>query len=179
MVEATTSPSSRQASASPAKPAAENSDHLDPFIHRTLQGIGAHVQKPRLTADRLKRPPFRFLYDVVSALRDEFGEKGAPWLVQLQASGVPNSKDSKIAWLDEWARCLSAEIGFDVNISSLKIVCGQAPEDSNLLLQTSWEVIGQGLNKENARNEELGISHVPDRISGVRWSLAHWICIPQ
>jgi hypothetical protein len=37
------------------------------WIVQTQQTLGGVVQKPKLTDNLLKKPPFRFLHDVVSA----------------------------------------------------------------------------------------------------------------
>lgn len=45
----------------------ESSD-LDSEIKKTQETLGKYVKKPALTDKLLKKPPFRFLHDVISAV---------------------------------------------------------------------------------------------------------------
>lgn len=44
-------------------------EDLDPsVIQKTQQKLGKYIQKPQLTEKLLRRPPFRFLHDIVTAV---------------------------------------------------------------------------------------------------------------
>lgn len=37
-------------------------------IQRTQQKLGKYIQRPHLTDKLLKRPPFRFIHDIITAV---------------------------------------------------------------------------------------------------------------
>lgn len=39
------------------------------IIKKTQDTLGKHVKKPALTEKLLKKPPFKFLYDIIVAVR--------------------------------------------------------------------------------------------------------------
>ena len=44
-------------------------DEIDPSVLQTTQQkLGKFIQKPQLTDKLLKRPPFRFVHDIVTAV---------------------------------------------------------------------------------------------------------------
>lgn len=51
----------------------EMGDEIDASIlQRTQQKLGKYIQRPQLTDKLLKRPPFRFLHDIVTTVRRSF-----------------------------------------------------------------------------------------------------------
>ncbi|CAD7961225.1 unnamed protein product [Amoebophrya sp. A120] len=133
--------------------AAEGGPHdlLDEIVAQTQQLLSsANIEKPRLTADRLKKPPFRFLFDFLHALIEKFPEELEDLKTSLPGGGsnssqpqLPNSKQEKCDWLDAWIIAVmqaSADRNPFEPPSSLKVVCGQEAEKTNLLLQRTWDM---------------------------------------
>lgn len=55
------------------KTAEEMGEDLDPLVvQRTQQKLGKYIQKPQLTDKLLRRPPFRFLHDIVTSVSSNF-----------------------------------------------------------------------------------------------------------
>ena len=49
----------------------EMSDEVDAsVIQKTQQTLGKYIQRPQLTDKLLKRPPFRFLHDIITTVSD-------------------------------------------------------------------------------------------------------------
>ena len=47
----------------------EMGDEIDmSIVQRTQQKLGKYIQRPQLTEKLLRRPPFRFLHDIVAAV---------------------------------------------------------------------------------------------------------------
>lgn len=69
-----------------------------PWVQETQIGLGAALEKPRLITDRLKRPPFRFLFDIVTALFEIYGRDLAFFDDLLPSGEMPSSKQDKMDW---------------------------------------------------------------------------------
>ncbi|CAH0550770.1 unnamed protein product [Brassicogethes aeneus] len=114
------------------------------MIKKTQNTLGKFVKKPALTEKLLKKPPFRFLHDILKAVVKETG-----FLKDLYSEAELNSdnvkeKDSKIAFLNKLINAVKSITKTDLNVRSSKIVAGLEPSETNLLLQT----IGQAIDKK-------------------------------
>ena len=91
--------------------------------------------QPKLTDALLKKPPFRFLHDIISEVRRVSGFPGADVLTDFDMdSGNFKDKESKVNYLTKVIAAVSAAVG-PVPVKPLKIVAGLEPENTNLLLQ--------------------------------------------
>eukprot|EP00929_Paragymnodinium_shiwhaense_P007384 TRINITY_DN111284_c0_g1_i1.p1 TRINITY_DN111284_c0_g1~~TRINITY_DN111284_c0_g1_i1.p1 ORF type:complete len:900 (-),score=313.65 TRINITY_DN111284_c0_g1_i1:143-2842(-) len=128
------------ASAAVAEAGAEDAA-LEGWITQTQATLGGLISKPRMLPDRLRKPPFRFLFDVAAevaritgfGLQELFGGQVA------EKPTMPSSRDDKLAFLDTWIQLVNAAFGegnSEVhNVSAQNIVCGAYPEWTNYLLQ--------------------------------------------
>lgn len=73
---------------------------MEDYILETQRTLGQALEKPRLTAERLQKPPFRFLFDIVAAVFELYGLDCLEDLVP--ANYTPSTKQEKIEWLDLW-----------------------------------------------------------------------------
>lgn len=70
-------------------------------IKKTQDTLGKFVKKPQLTEKLLKKPPFRFLHDVVNAvIRDTGFLKGLYKPEELVSDNVKD-RDAKISFLQK------------------------------------------------------------------------------
>lgn len=68
-------------------------------IKRTQDTLGKYVKKPQLTEKLLKKPPFRFLHDVINAvIRDTGFLKGLYRPEELVSDNIKD-RDAKITFL--------------------------------------------------------------------------------
>lgn len=68
------------------------------WIVQTQQTLGTIVNKPKLTDNLLKKPPFRFLHDVVSATCKSTGYTQGLFPEEMLDSKAIKDKDAKIQY---------------------------------------------------------------------------------
>lgn len=77
------------------------------IIKKTQKILGKHVKKPPLTDKLLKKPPFRFLHDIIKAIIKETGFlKGLYSDSELNSDNV-KEKDAKINFLNKLIEAIS------------------------------------------------------------------------
>jgi hypothetical protein len=112
------------------------------WIVSTQNTLGRFVEKPRLMADRLRKPPFRFLFDVAVEVARQTGF-GLSELFRGDLSDKPkppSSRDEKIAFLETWRHLLQWALGPPTSgdlmgVLPVNVVCGAKPEWTNYMLQ--------------------------------------------
>mmetsp|Transcript_87974 Transcript_87974/g.226820 ORF Transcript_87974/g.226820 Transcript_87974/m.226820 type:complete len:838 (-) Transcript_87974:35-2548(-) len=121
--------------------AAEAAEAVEGYITQTQSSLGQLITKPRLLPDRLRKPPFRFLFDIATevarttgfGLAELFGGEVA------EKPTPPGSKEDKIAFLERWIATAMAKLeGQPVSldqVSPANIISGIYPEWTNYLLQ--------------------------------------------
>lgn len=74
---------------------------LEALIAQTTALIGELIQKPKMTAKLLSKPPFRFLHDTISAVitTTGFGE-GLFTPAEMDSANIAD-KDAKVAYLNK------------------------------------------------------------------------------
>ncbi|KAJ8924427.1 hypothetical protein NQ315_007223 [Exocentrus adspersus] len=105
-------------------------------IKKTQKLLGKYVKKPALTEKLLKKPPFRFLHDVVIAVIKETGFLKGLYSADELVSDKVKEKEAKIAFLNKLIDAVKAVSNSDLPVRATKIVAGLEPTKTNLLLQT-------------------------------------------
>lgn len=127
------------------------------------------IRKPRLTEALLRRPPFRFLHDIVTAvqkttgfMKDVFSE------TELDVKALANDREGKLTFLQKLIDAVDSSLDAD----PLKIIAGIEPESTNALLQTLGRRAKEHLQKHVPA---LTISRPPSRRSSAerKFSLNH------
>lgn len=90
----------------------------DEIVKKTQKILGKYVKKPVLTEKLLKKPPFRFLHDVIVAIISETG-----FLKRLFSDNELNStsfteKEAKIAFLNKLIEAVSEYFSVDCTMLS-------------------------------------------------------------
>ncbi|KAH9552071.1 hypothetical protein CY35_09G044800 [Sphagnum magellanicum] len=102
---------------------------------KLLQTETCIVRKPRLTEALLKKPPFRFLHDVISeACRQTGFAKGLFSPEELLSTNIKD-KESKVKYLWKIINCVGITLNASVPARPLKIVAGLEAEQTNVFLQ--------------------------------------------
>eukprot|EP00960_Hanusia_phi_P067477 766639-Hanusia_phi.AAC.5 len=127
---------------------------LDAAVAETQKSLGAVIQKPKLTENLLKKPPFRFLHDIVTEVKRVSGFPSSDILTDFDLdSGNFKDKDSKVAWLNKVIGAVSDAVG-PVTVRPLKIVAGLEPENTNALLQALAKAASGGGGKPAAEEKK-------------------------
>ncbi|CAG9834614.1 unnamed protein product [Diabrotica balteata] len=105
------------------------------IIQKTQKYLGKYVKKPPLTEKLLKKPPFRFLHDVITTTIKETGFlKGLYSDYELVSDNVKD-KDAKVAFLNKLIDAIKSLSDNNLSVRASKIVAGLEPTNTNLLLQ--------------------------------------------
>lgn len=111
------------------------SEPLEPWIVATQSSLGAIITAPKLTDKLLRKPPFRFLHDVVTNFI-----KAASFPVGLYSDDMLDSskcveKEQKLAFLQSLVNVVQVATGKQTSAKPAKIIAGSEPEGTNDLLQ--------------------------------------------
>eukprot|EP00331_Platyophrya_macrostoma_P012848 CAMPEP_0176413482 /NCGR_PEP_ID=MMETSP0127-20121128/4725_1 /TAXON_ID=938130 /ORGANISM="Platyophrya macrostoma, Strain WH" /LENGTH=520 /DNA_ID=CAMNT_0017793271 /DNA_START=58 /DNA_END=1620 /DNA_ORIENTATION=+ len=111
------------------------SEPLEPWIAATQTNLGAVITAPKLTDKLLRKPPFRFLHDIVTNFI-----KAASFPVGLYSDDMLDSskcveKEQKLAFLQSLVTVVQAATGKQTTAKPAKIIAGAEPEGTNDLLQ--------------------------------------------
>ena len=102
--------------------------HVPPHPHATLPSS-------QLTDNLLKKPPFRFLHDVVSEVIRNTGYARGLFDDRESDSANIKDKETKVAWLNKIIACVSLSLDEHLPARPLKIVAGLEPERTSEFLQ--------------------------------------------
>lgn len=132
-------------------------EDIDPaVIKKTQEILGSVIKKPALTEKSLKKPPFRFLHDVITNVIKSTGFlKGLYSADESQSENVKD-KDSKIAFLQKAIDALSLVTNQPVNLKPSKVVAGHDPQKTNLFLQILGTSAKNKLDSKEAVEKILG-----------------------
>ncbi|XP_034176946.2 intraflagellar transport 54 isoform X1 [Osmia lignaria lignaria] len=120
-------------------------------IKKTQDLLGKYFKKPPLTEKLLKKPPFRFLHDIVLAVINESGFlDGLFTEEELNSENIKN-KEAKLAFLTKLIDVVKLATGINLTVRANKIVSGQEPTKTNELLQA----IGKALDKKISSKEAI------------------------
>ncbi|KAE8742936.1 hypothetical protein FOCC_FOCC011430 [Frankliniella occidentalis] len=113
-------------------------------IKKTQDSLKKHIKKPPLTEKLLKKPPFRFLHDIVTNVIKETSFLDGLFTVEELNHENIKDRDGKIAFLDKLISAVKIITGIPLSVRATKIVAGHEPTKTNELLQA----IGLALDKK-------------------------------
>lgn len=123
------------------------SNEVDPeIIKKTQDTLGKYVKKPQLTEKLLKKPPFRFLHDVINAVIKETGFlKGLYTTEELNSENV-KEREAKLSFLNKLIDAVKIITKADLKVRASKIIAGLEATETNLLLQSIGAAISNNLS---------------------------------
>jgi len=107
----------------------------DDYVAATQEIFSDLIKKPKLQDKYLRKPPFRFIHDIVMNTMKATGfPEGLYQGPELIGKGIKD-KQSKISWLNKLIQCLESVTSESITVDPTKIVAGMEPECTNQMLQ--------------------------------------------
>lgn len=104
------------------------------FWTPTVVALQPLFSDPPLSEKHLKRPPFRFIHDVVRTLQEKYQCFGTTF-ADAELSQKIEGKEEKVAFLEKLLAYMKMALGRPIDVASKKIVAGSEPERTNKMLQ--------------------------------------------
>ncbi|RVE50071.1 hypothetical protein evm_005277 [Chilo suppressalis] len=124
---------------------------LDPVVIKATQTtLGKYVKRPPLSEKLLKKPPFRFLHDIVTNVLKTTGFFEGLFEEEELISENVKDRESKILFLNKVIAVVGSTTGRALSVKSSKIVAGQEPEKTNELLQYLAQALDKKLSSKDA-----------------------------
>ncbi|KAG5326915.1 MIPT3 protein, partial [Acromyrmex heyeri] len=120
-------------------------------IKKTQNVLGKYFKKPPLTEKLLRKPPFRFLHDIITAIIKETNFLEGLFSEEELNSDNIKDKEAKLAFLTKLIDVVKLISGANLMVRASKIISGQEPTKTNELLQA----IGKALDKKVSSKEAI------------------------
>ena len=119
-------------------------------IKRTQDLLGKYFKKPPLTEKLLKKPPFRFIQDIISAIIKETGFLEGLFTEEELSMDITKDKEAKLAYLTKLIDVVKLITGVNLTVRATKIISGQEPTKTNELLQAIGRALEKKINSKEA-----------------------------
>jgi len=103
------------------------------FWTATQKELQPLFQSPNLSEKLLQKPPFKFLFDIVSSLLQTGFGQGVFTEKELDREGY-SEKEAKMAFLSRYMQYVSLCLGEEIAAQAKKILAGSEPEKTNAFL---------------------------------------------
>lgn len=107
----------------------------DECIQSTMAVLQRIISKPKLTESLLKKPPFRFIYDIVLELSRVTGFGNDLFVKEEFQADQVKIKENKISFLLECVQLAESVLNLRIDVNPQKVVSGLEFERTNLFLQ--------------------------------------------
>lgn len=129
------------------------SEEVD-FWSATIQAFAPlQLPIPELTEKLLKRPPFRFIFDIVTAINARFHAYTHIFPPQFVDYAAIDSKEKKIEYLTILHKYVSKLLSTTLEVSPKKIVSGHEPAKTNVFLQSIANGVALATKKAEKRRK--------------------------
>lgn len=107
----------------------------DAFVLATQETLGKLISKPKMTDKYLKKPPFRFLHDIVMEVTRATGFMQGLFTTEESDAGSLGDKQAKLDFLNKAINVTCFVLGEKIDVSANKIVAGLEADKTNAWLQ--------------------------------------------
>mmetsp|Transcript_11410 Transcript_11410/g.32315 ORF Transcript_11410/g.32315 Transcript_11410/m.32315 type:complete len:202 (-) Transcript_11410:47-652(-) len=104
------------------------------WIAATQETLGKLISKPKMTDKYLKKPPFRFLHDIVMEVTRTTGF-GQNLYTTEECDAQSLDKGAKVEFLNKAISVVSFALGEKIEVSANKVVAGLEADKTNHFLQ--------------------------------------------
>ncbi|CAH0728481.1 unnamed protein product, partial [Brenthis ino] len=126
-------------------------DEISPDVIKATQiSLGKYIKRPPLSDKLLKKPPFRFLHDIITSVLKNTGFFNGLFEEEELISDKVKDRDSKILFLNKVITVIVSTTGKSLTVKPSKIVAGQEPEKTNELLQCLAFALDNKLSSDEA-----------------------------
>lgn len=105
------------------------------WIAATQEGLGKLIAKPKMTEKYLKKPPFRFLHDIIMEVQRTTNFGNGLFTPEESDAQSMSDKSAKVDFLNKAISVVSFALGEKIDVSANKIVAGLEADKTNLWLQ--------------------------------------------
>ncbi|XP_047994729.1 LOW QUALITY PROTEIN: TRAF3-interacting protein 1 [Leguminivora glycinivorella] len=120
------------------------------IIKSTQTSLGKYVKRPPLSDKLLKKPPFRFLHDIITTVLKTTGFFEGLFEEDELVSDNVKDRESKILFLNKVISVVGLANGKPLSVKPSKIVAGQEPDKTNELLQCLAQVLDKKISSDEA-----------------------------
>lgn len=114
----------------------------------TAQMFSSLFEKPKMTEKLLTKPPFKYLFDIITETRKATGFGDGLYSEQEQDAGFYEDKNRKMFFLEKTIFLASLMNGEEIEAKPNKIVAGVEPEKTNEFLQAMYKAAVSGENSQ-------------------------------
>ncbi|KAL1122783.1 hypothetical protein AAG570_003109 [Ranatra chinensis] len=123
-------------------------------IKKTQESLSKYIKRPPLTEKLLKKPPFRYIHDIITSIMKETGFfEGVFKPEELNSENIKD-RESKIAFLEKVIASIKAS-GISVSAKPSKIVAGLEVTKTNELLQAIGKTLDQMENQRTPKSPQV------------------------
>ncbi|XP_047120116.1 TRAF3-interacting protein 1 isoform X1 [Schistocerca piceifrons] len=123
-------------------------------IKKTQESLGKYIKRPPLTEKLLRKPPFRFLHDIVTCVIRETGFMNGVFSPDELNHENIKDKESKIAFLQKLIETVKATSDSNITARPSKIVAGHEPTKTNELLQGIAKALDKKFSGEETGSQQ-------------------------
>ncbi|EGD72863.1 hypothetical protein PTSG_04592 [Salpingoeca rosetta] len=123
---------------------------LNAAVEETIATLGKVIKRPPLTAKLLKKPPFRFLHDVVTNLMKSSAFLEGLYAADEKDSGKVKEKEAKITFLQKAIDTTVMATGKSLKARPSKIVAGRDAVHTNEWLQAMAHAVLEEVDSTDA-----------------------------
>lgn len=105
------------------------------YVLATQDTLGKLISKPKMTEKYLKKPPFRFLHDIVMEVTRSTSFGQGLFSAEESDAAQLSDKAAKVEFLNKAINVTCIALGEKVDVSASKIVAGLEAEKTNAWLQ--------------------------------------------
>ncbi|EPY38774.1 hypothetical protein AGDE_05155 [Angomonas deanei] len=116
------------------------------------------LEQPEFTDKHLKRPPFKFIFDIVTNINKRFAAYDHIFTLDLLDYDSIDSKEKKIDYLKRLIKYVEKLLKVKIDVSAKKIVAGQECEKTNIFLQ--YVAMAVGLAQQD-KQKRVSVSAPP------------------